>query len=148
MKKINVGCGMDYRAGWLNVDISPDSKADEIIDIGCDVLPVENGEAELVYCSGVLEQILTNNELIHAMNEMWRVLRKGGMLEIVVPNAEHSIAFQDPHDCRKFTPKTFAYFIEGEREYQLYGKVYGFRPWSNCNIQENQRNILEVKLVK
>lgn len=146
--KINIGAGMDYRENWLNTDISRSAKTDVINDIGNDRLPVDDGEAEQVYCSGVLEQILENKQLIFAMNEMWRVLKKGGLLEIVVPNAEHAIAFQDPMDVRKFTPKTFAYFIDGVREYELYGKVYGFKPWSNCNIVENSRGILEVKLVK
>jgi len=146
--KINVGCGMDYRKGWINTDISTQCKCDHVLDISKDLLPVTDGDAELVYCSGVLEQILENSGLIFAMNEMRRVLRDGGTLEIVVPNAEHSIAFQDPMDVRKFTPKTFAYFIKGEREYELYGKLYGFLPWSSCDINENARGILEIKLVK
>ena len=159
MNKINIGCGMDYREGWINTDISHAVKADVYFDIGKEEIqtvfginkeqvPVKEEQFDLVYCSGVLEQILLNEELIHAMNEMHRVLKKGGVCEIVVPNAEHAIAFQDPMDVRKFTPKTFAYFIDGEREYNLYGKVYGFKPWSSCEINENSRGILEVKLIK
>ena len=146
--KINSGCGKDYREGWWNTDIAEGIKVEQRMDVRKHKFNIGKEASELVYCSGVLEQILENEHLVHAMNEMWRVLKKGGVAEIVVPNAEHSIAFQDPFDVRKFTPKTFAYFIEGKREYELYGKLYGFQPWSSCEINENHRNILEVKLTK
>lgn len=139
---------MDYRPGWLNTDLSPTAKADIVHDIRKETLPVGDRDVDVVYASGVLEQILENEHLIFAFNEVWRVLRAGGTFEIVVPNAEHSIAFQDPMDVRKFVPKTFQYLIRGAREYLLYGQVYGFKPWSSVTIKENERHILVVTLTK
>lgn len=139
---------MDYRPGWLNTDVSTTAKADVIHDIRTDRLPVDDGEVDLVYASGVLEQILDSEDLLFAFNEVWRVLRSGGEFQIVVPNAEYSIAFQDPFDVRKFVPKTFEYLVAGAREYLLYGKVYGFKPWTKVTVKENQRHILEVTLTK
>jgi len=160
--KINIGCGRDYRPGWLNTDISNATKTDVYFDIrkdtiikgatvGADkvrVIPVLDGEAELVYISGVLEQIADNNQLIHALNECWRVLETGGKIVIVVPNAKYAIAHRDPMDIRKFTTDTFRYFIEGTQEYRDYGSVYGFKPWQSLDIQENQRHILTVTMIK
>lgn len=148
MKAVNIGCGMDYRPGWLNTDLSPTAKADLVHDIRSEHLPVEDGEVDLVYASGVLEQILLNEHLIFAINECWRVLKPGGEFQIVVPNAEHSIAFQDPMDVRKFVPKSFDYLVKSAREYKLYGAVYGFKPWSSVTIKENERHILVVTLIK
>lgn len=148
MSKINLGCGMDYRQGWKNWDISEECKTDAIVDIRQDVFPAEDGEAELVYVSGVFEQIASNEELVHAMNECHRCLQDGGTMEVVVPNAENSIAWQDPFDVRKFVPKTFDYFIGEEREYKLYGKLYGFKPWSSVDIRTNPRGIMEITMVK
>ncbi len=148
MKCINIGCGMDYRPGWLNTDTSRTARCDVVHDIRSEHLPVEDGEVDLVYASGVLEQILENEHLLFAFNEAWRVLKPGGEFQIVVPNAEFSIAFQDPMDVRKFVPKTFQYLISGAREYLLYGKVYGFKPWSSVTVKENERHILEVTLKK
>lgn len=145
---INIGCGMDYRPGWLNTDCSETAKADIVHDIRYEKLPVESSSVELVYASGVLEQILDNEDLRFAFNECWRVLKPGGTFEIVVPNAEHAIAFQDPFDVRKFVPKTFQYLLSGVREYLLYGSVYGFKPWTSVTVKENQRHILEVVLTK
>ena len=67
---------------------------------------------------------------------------------VVVPNAKHAIAHQDPMDIRKFTIPTFSYFLKGDRHYELYGSVYGFEPWSRIDIQENERHILTVTMIK
>lgn len=157
--KLNIGCGRDYRKGWFNTDISKEVKADAYFDIGKekisreyglnkDIVPIESDQADLVYISGVLEQIGPNEELMHALNECWRVLKPGGQIVIVVPNAKHAIAHRDPMDIRKFTPATFAYFIAGQQEYEDYGSVYGFKPWRTLDIQENARHILTVTMEK
>lgn len=164
--KINIGCGRDYREGWINIDISEEVKADVIMDIRTSSLvegkvlgtlrgkdyttkpPCTENSATEVYISGVLEQIEGNDELIHAMNECWRVLKPGGQIVIVVPNAKYAIAHRDPMDIRKFTPATFNYFIDGMQEYRDYGSVYGFKPWRTLDIQENERHILTVTMSK
>lgn len=156
--KINIGCGRDYREGWINIDISRDVKAEAYCDIRTWELQrntdgnydarIKDGEAELVYISGVLEQIGENDHLIHALNECHRVLKPGGTIQIVVPNAKYAIAHRDPMDIRKFTPDTFRYFLQGTQEYRDYGSVYGFQPWSSLDIQENQRHILTVTMIK
>lgn len=146
--KLNIGCGRDYRQGWINIDISKDVEAEFHTDIRISALPVDDEKAELVYISGVLEQIGSNDELIFVMNQCWRVLKPGGQIVIVVPNAKHAIAHRDPMDIRKFTIPTFNYFIDGMQEYRDYGSVYGFKPWRTLDIQENERHILTVTMSK
>lgn len=148
MVKINIGCGRDKKVGWQNWDYSKECNPDKQVDIRYDTFPAKDEEAELIYASGVLEQIQGNEELLWAMNECHRVLKKGGKMEVVVPNAENSIAWQDPFDCRRFTPETFQYFINGARPYKLYGSVYGFLPWSSVDVKTNERGIMEVTLIK
>ena len=153
LKRVNIGCGMDYRqstaqAHWLNTDLSATARCDVVHDIRTERLPVEDGEVDVVYASGVLEQILLNEHLLFAFNEVWRVLKPGGKFNIVVPNSEYAIANQDPWDCRKFVPKTFQYFLKDAREHKLYGRIYGFKPFSSVDIQENERHILVVTLIK
>lgn len=153
--KINIGCGRDYREGWLNTDVSLVVKADAYFDIGKDQIVVDkegyyaqDGEADHIYISGVLEQIGDNDRFLHAMNEIWRVLKHDGILEIIVPNAKFAIAHRDPMDIRKFTPDTFRYFIEGNQEYRDYGSVYGFKPWRSLTLVENARHIMIIKMLK
>lgn len=163
MIRLNIGCGRDYRAGWVNTDISEECHADVYFDIRKDDIKVPfkaAGEeqsqivrlgddmADEIYISGVLEQIGENEHLIHAMNECHRVLKPGGVMTLIVPNARYAIAHQDPMDVRKFTRETFPYFVKGNRQYELYGSVYGFSGWSDFRIQENDRHILTVCLTK
>lgn len=148
MIKVNIGCGRDYRPGWFNTDISEEVKCEQYMDIGKHALRLNDNSVTLIYISGVLEQIGPNEELIHALNECWRVLKPDGEIQIVVPNAKHAIAHRDPMDIRKFTIPTFNYFIKGLQEYEDYGSVYGFKPWSDLSIIENQRHILTVTMYK
>lgn len=146
--KLNVGCGRDYRAGYVNIDISREVKAEHYLDISKDPLPFENGLFTDVYCSGVLEQILSTQDLIFAMNEMHRVLKPGGTLIVIVPNGRFAISMRDPMDVRRFTRETFEYFKEDAQEHRLYGSVYGFLPWSVIEIEENARHIFTVHFTK
>ena len=146
--RLNIGCGRDYRKGWVNIDISEDTKADHYLDIGIQPLPFKNETVEEILISGVLEQIQCNHNLLYAMNECWRVLHLGGKITIVVPNAKYSIAHQDPMDIRKFIPATFSYFDKRTKQWQLYGSVYGFKGWSKMGFVENENHILTVTMTK
>ena len=146
--KINLGCGQDYRDGWENWDISKHIKAEKYLDIRTDIFPANDNSVECIYCSGVLEQILANEHLIHALNECWRILIPSGHLTIVVPNSRYSITFQDPHDCRHFLPETFKYFDFKDICYQRFGSIYGYMPWDVMSIEENQQHIMTIKMQK
>lgn len=148
LKKLNIGCGRDYRQGWENWDISNDVKAERHFDIRIQPFPCDDDAASEIYISGVLEQIGDNDKFIHVMNEMHRVLKPGGEVTIVVPNARYAIAHRDPMDIRKFTKETFSYFLNTAQEYALYGSVYGFLPWSGIRIEENSRHIFTICLKK
>lgn len=146
--KLNIGCGRDYRQGWVNIDVSTTTRIDMCADIGHGLPDVEDCSASEIYISGVLEQIGPNHELVTAMNTCHRVLTPNGKMVVVVPNAKYAIAHQDPMDVRKFTIPTFQYFLKGDRHHELYGSVYGFLPWSAIDIQENERHILTVTMTK
>lgn len=145
---LNIGCGRDYRKGWLNIDISPNVSVDFLMDIRKDLLPAKDRTVDLIYISGVLEQIGSNDELLHVMKECYRVLDYGAVMQVVVPNARYAIAHRDPMDVRKFTPETFSYFHAGKQEHRDYGSVYGFDGWSEIVIDENARHILTVTMKK
>lgn len=147
MLRLNIGCGRDYREGWWNCDIG-DVQCEEHLDIRATPLPFKENSVEEIYISGVLEQIGSNDELIFAMNECYRVLKPGAIMEVVVPNARFAIAHQDPMDIRKFTRETFPYFIKGMRHHDLYGSAYGFKGWASFDIAENERHIFVIKMRK
>jgi len=130
MKRLNLGCGRDYREGWDNWDASPEVRAEARVDIGHDRFPAEDNTYDEIYCAGVFEQINGNQELVMAMNECHRVLKPGGKMTVRVPHAGYKIAKRDPFTRRFFTPGTFEYFQKGAKRYELFGSVYGFKPWN------------------
>lgn len=94
------------------------------------------------------------NGLITAMNEVWRVLKPGGVLHARVPTVSANGAFQDPEHRRYFVWASFSYFgrpahlVPGTSEHEhaaavvkqrggklpeipkdWYGADYGIRCW-------------------
>jgi len=109
MIKINLGSGVDYREGWINVDSSDDVKCEIKHDIRLSPLPFKDNEADYIYCGNVLEH-LTFDELIKVMKELHRIIKKGGILHISVPYYNHPNSI-DPFDHKtRFTFGSFDYF--------------------------------------
>lgn len=102
---VQVGCGVCAPEGWRNFDASPRLRVERMAGIGSvlaltagrlfpasaeygDVrsgLPVGTGTADGVYASHVLEHV-SRDDVAGAMAEMFRVLRVGGVLRLVVPD--------------------------------------------------------------
>jgi len=124
MKKLNLGCGMKHLDGFINIDVSEESKADLFLDLERDKLPFEDNTVDHILAKDFLEHI-TN--LGFLMNECWRVLHPEGIFEIIVPNVlvNPSFAFSDPTHVRFFTSETFKYFTN---RYHWF-KIYRFKPW-------------------
>lgn len=145
--KLNLGCGQDYRVGWVNVDLNAE-RVDVRADVGKQALPYEDGVFDEIYASGILEQIGPNEEFRFVMNECYRLLEQGGRLTAIVPNAVFGIAFRDPFDCRRFTESTWDY-LDGRNFYwKTYGAIYGFRPWRVLKVTTNDNGIMTVILEK
>jgi len=144
---LNLGCGRDYREGWINCDASPEVKADVYFDIR-EEIPFPDGSAGEIHLGGVLTQIVSNEEFRTAMNECWRVLKEDGQLRIVVPCARYAVAFRDPFDSRRFTEETWEYLIEGAYWYEQRGRVYGFKPWTRESVRTDDSGMMTVVLRK
>ncbi len=108
MKKLNLGCGLEAPAGWINLDGSWSAFVaksavlkvlfrlfgqDQIAGWSRNVcfhdlrkhLPFKQGEMDAVYSSHVLEH-LYRDEALELLKECERVLKKGGICRIVVPD--------------------------------------------------------------
>ena len=131
---INLGCGSKPHEDAINIDIYKG----EGIDIVCDVrggLPFGKESLSEVRAEYLLQQILENEKFRFVMNEIWRVLKSGGLFKFKVPNAKYTTAFKDPFDCRYFTKETFDYFDINNRRYKYY-EGYGFKPWKLISLKE------------
>lgn len=90
--KINLGCGMNYREGYLNVDaveLGSDGKPIKI-DIKANILdglPFKDESCDEVFFSDTLEHLNRHNSVI-ALKEVYRILKDGGFLDLSVPPAK------------------------------------------------------------
>lgn len=81
-----MGCGSTYDHKWTNVDLYKSGK--DVIQADLTKrLPFRNNYFDVVYCSHLLEHF-TYEEGQRLINEIHRVLKKGGIARIVVPDLE------------------------------------------------------------
>jgi predicted SAM-dependent methyltransferase len=139
MQKLHVGCGRNYKKGWINTDISADVGADIVASVHH--LPFEDNYFDEVLAENVLCQIQETKKFIQSMNGLHRITKPTGTITIRVPNAKDICAWQDPVDTRRFTDQSFTYMEHGHRRYEQYGKHYGFHPFTVELLEDNGRQM-------
>jgi len=95
--KLNLGCGGDYKKGYLNVDAYDSTVADELMS-SIDLKLADNTVDE-VLCSQLIEHLGIAGS-IYSLSEIFRVLKPGKKLIIETPDLK----------------KSFEKYLKGERE--------------------------------
>lgn len=110
MTFVNFGCGLSVVKGWRNFDASPTLRLQRMPALGFlfskfgnpqfpagvqygDVsrrLPLSDEQAQLVYCSHVLEH-LSLMDLRKCLNEMQRIMVSGSVFRGVLPDLESCV---------------------------------------------------------
>jgi predicted SAM-dependent methyltransferase len=85
--RLNLGSGLTPIPGFVNVDALEDSPGVDVIADISERLPFDDGAADLVYASHLLEHFPTD-EVPRLLAEWRRVLRPGGVLLVAVPDLE------------------------------------------------------------
>ncbi len=108
-KKLEIGSGNKPVEGYIHFDIRSDVDADVVGN--AKALPFEDGDFSEVFTRFFLEHLPRIDARI-ALKEMYRVLAKGGRLEIIVPNISYF----------------FKLFLEenGQKKEWALNKIYGF----------------------
>ena len=91
--KLNIGCGTDYREGFINIDGSDTlPKVDKVIDISTESLlsHFNKGEIAFILANDIIEHHF-HWEAVAIMRDFYALLVKGGQVEIRVPDAEFII---------------------------------------------------------
>ncbi|HUW11362.1 MAG TPA: methyltransferase domain-containing protein, partial [Anaerolineae bacterium] len=128
MTKLNLACGQDTRPvenNWLNVDsvAGTDVLQMDIFELPW---PFESDRFDYILAKHVLEHVPHNipkygyeyNFLQLFVEEIWRVLKLGGMLDIEVPGGISSLANAMDHK-RIITPESLHVFY-GNDEWAFY----------------------------
>lgn len=154
--RLNIGSGFTRIKGFTNVDYVPyvDDQGEQYTDIICNIekehLPYEDNSVDEIACYEVLEHL---DDLIFAMNEMWRVLKPEGLLKGKVPREGGRGALADPTHKRVFITDTFDYFTgvnrkDGSRPSRPHNADYGIKPWYKIKVDKNIKFILRPRKTK
>ena len=142
---LNIGAGKQPIEGALNMDRLDLPGIDLVHDI-TSPLPLDDETFDRVVANYVLCQIASPEAFVGVLNDIHRVLKPEGILEIRVPNANYPCAFQDPMDCRYFVPETFDYLNKDHYRYTAFN--YGFKPWHDIIILPERGDRLLVTMRK
>jgi predicted SAM-dependent methyltransferase len=137
--KLNIGSGLDYREGFVNIDWNWELKADIYLDIDTEDLPQKNDSVEYILASHVIEHLRDFN---HFMNECRRVLKPRCVLEIITPSPLCEWFWQDPSHVRGYMPNTFIIYCVVKE-----CKIRGLDLWSEATTSVTRNMVNNVEAV-
>ncbi|TAK99788.1 MAG: hypothetical protein EPO08_15440 [Rhodospirillaceae bacterium] len=143
--KINLGSGKDFRADFLNIDVNDYWSPDVVADVSGDFPP--HGSADyptqrfgnVTIAHGTYDEIMSNDVLEHVpdlvatMTNCLKLLRVGGVFNILVPYDLSYGAWQDPTHIRAFNERSWLYYTDwfwylGWSEYRFITRKISFVP--------------------
>lgn len=104
---LNLGCGNEVLRHYINLDSIQLEGVDVVYDLKEYPWPFEDNSSSFILCKHVLEHL---HESIPAVEEIWRILRPGGKVQIHVPYWNSSDAVTDPTHIRYFNEHSFDFF--------------------------------------
>lgn len=140
-KSLDMGCGTrpknPFNADELfGVDVRDDLEANvKKADLVVEPIPYEDASFEYLTAYDFIEHIpriiyspTRRNAFIEFMNEVYRVLKPGGLFLSLTPAYPHAVAFRDPTHVNFITDETFPlYFDDSNRWASIYGFTGAFR---------------------
>lgn len=127
-RRLNLGCGRDYRPGWWNVDVSEGVKRDQGFDAFAFPWPLPAAHFEEAFLRHIVEHVphrldaSGRDGFFLFFEELHRVLAPGARVEVHVPWPEHRNAWVDPSHARALWPESFDY-LDPEHERAYYGRA-------------------------
>jgi SAM-dependent methyltransferase len=153
LKHLDLGCGTRPKNPFqheelygvdIRADIAGTATGAQIASANLSVSPIpfENDLFDSVSAYDFFEHIprvalnsadqTSRFPFIELMNEVWRVLKPGGILYAVTPAYPREKAFRDPTHVNIITNKTYRYFAEPDLAARMYGFHGSFRLIRQC----------------
>lgn len=120
---LNLGCGNAPLDGAVNHDLRAHGPH---IDVAHDLdrlpWPWADASARRIVMQDVAEHLRA--DIAEWLDECWRILAPGGVLDVRVPAWDHRNAWADPTHRRAFEERTFDYWDPDKEMHQKYGCFY------------------------
>lgn len=107
MKKVDLGCGISKKEGFLGVDCLELAGVDIFHDLNVFPYPFPDDDVDEVWMDNVLEHL---SEPLTAMEEVHRISKPGAKIKISVPYFRSRYAIIDPTHKNFFGVSWFDYF--------------------------------------
>jgi hypothetical protein len=114
--KIDIGCGPNKKEGFVGVDQYPFPGVDHVVQIGKAPLPFEAESVDEVHASHFVEH-LTAAERCYLMNDLFRVMKPGAKMSMIVPHWGSNRAYGDP--THQWPPIGEMWFYYLKREWRM-----------------------------
>ncbi len=157
-RSLDLGCGTNPRNPFnadevFGIDIMEDLAANIWkADLAIEPIPFEDDSFEYVSAYDFIEHVprvvyapARRNSFVVLMNEIYRVLKLGGLFLSVTPAFPHAAAFQDPTHVNIITEETFRLYFDNVHRWAC---SYGFKGAFSVRIQEWRGMHLLVVLQK
>jgi predicted SAM-dependent methyltransferase len=151
--KLDIACGPHKHAPeWTGIDIQPLPGVDIVHDLNIHPWPIESDSVQQAQAWHIVEHIPpvcvtsagTRFPFIEFMNECWRILKAGAVLDIECPHGGSDGFLHDPTHCNHVTEITWNYFAPSKAQYQIYRP----KPWRIQHLHYTRDGNVSVKLVK
>ncbi len=114
MKKLNLGCGNDYKKGWVNLDSRKNVRSDITHNLNKFPYPFKESYFDEILLENVLEHL---ENPIKVLKELIRISRNNARIIVSVPHATAYTNKSDIQHKTNFTEHTFTQ--EHLKEYEL-----------------------------
>ena len=157
-KKIDLGCGLKKQKGYVGIDIgdfSSEYPKDEFVKSDAFELleSLDEGSLENIYGNQFVEHI-PKDKFIGFMNQCYRVLKKGGILEIIFPPAitaegkPNGEFYADPLHVNAMLPGTLFCFSAKYRKMVLKSQGTDYRGYGiKTDFEIAEANYINVSQV-
>lgn len=145
-KTLDLGCGPEPKNPFNADEIFGVDVRDGIganirgADLVIEPIPFGDASFEYVTAHDFLEHIprliyapQRRNAFIEVMNEVYRVLKEGGLFLSLTPGYPHAATFRDPTHVNFITDETFPLYFDHEHRW---AKIYGFTGAFRVEMQE------------
>ena len=113
MLKINLGAGYDIKKEYINHDIVDLKGIDVVHDLNVYPWPWEDDSIDEIIALDVLEHL---DNFLASMEEVYRILKVGGIVSLKVPYWNSAYLYMDPTHRRGFHEATF-YFFDPKKDH-------------------------------
>ena len=135
-ERLHLGCGNEILPGWINHDLVELPGVDVVHDLDSYPWPFDDDRFEEVRLHHVLEHL---SEPVRAIEELHRITRDGGTIEVRVPYWNSTDWASDPTHKTQFSEYSFDFFDPDTRHgrerpyystarFRIRSKTYWMKP--------------------